>query len=543
MKKRGLLGLPIILIFLAVLLAGCASQESTGSAAAAGATGSEVVRLAGGDYGYPQPFTVYPRGPGVAKMTMIFDGLVEKDENGIIPWLAESWDVSDDGKEYTFHLRDNVTWQDGTPFTAGDVKFTFEYEKTHVPVYGGAMEKDVVEEVRVIDDNTVKFVLKQPISTFLYKLYNFKIIPEHIYSGVDDPVNFLAPEAVTGTGPFKLAEYGKEHGTYKFVAYEDFWGPEPAIKIVEFVPVSEELIAFEQGIVDFTTVTPDTLHRFTSNADIRIAQQPAFFGYELYFNMAKRPELGDRTIRQAFAHAVDRDELVEKIARGAGKPGMMGALPQDHLWYNPDQTVYGYDPAKAKELLDRAGWKDTDGDGIREKDGVKLSYSLSLASEEVRIGELIKERLKEVGIDIQVRALESRSRDANLESGNFELIVNGYGGMGYDADYLRTKYCGEGYGISGADATRPVYGYRNVTLDALAAREITELDESERRQIVYEMQALLAEDVPTVPLLYTTSDDAWRISTFDGWMNMYDHHVRTHSKLSFLERDGIAAKR
>lgn len=89
----------------------------------------------------------------------------------------------------------------------------------------------------------------------------------------------------------------------------------------------------------------------------------------------------------------------------------------------------------------------------------------------------------------------------------------------------------------------PVYGYRNETLETLAASEILELDEGARKQIVYDMQAVIAEDVPTIPLLYATSYDAWRISTFDGWMNMYDHHVRTHSKLSFLVRDGIAAER
>lgn len=539
MKKSGIIGFLVGFVLLAVLMAGCVSQESAGTTDA----GADVVRLAGGDYGYPQPFTVYPRGPGVAKMTMIFDGLVEKDEKGIIPWLAESWEISPDGKEYTFHLRKGVMWQDGVPFTASDVKFTFDYEKTHVPVYGGAMERNIVEDVVVIDDNTVKFVLKQPISTFLYKLYNFKIIPEHIYSGIDDPMSFYAPEAVTGTGPYTLAGYNREQGSYQFVANENFWGPGPAIKTVEFVPVSEEQIAFEQGDVDFTTVTPDTLDRYTADSNIMIARQPAFFGYELYFNMARRPELGDGAVRQAFAYAIDREELVEKIARGAGKPGMMGGLPEDHVWYNADQPLYSHDVAEADRLLDQARWKDTDGDGIRDRDGTKLSYTLIVGSEEIRIGELVKERLKEAGIGIQVKALESMSRDANLESGDFELIINGYGGLGYDADYLRTKYCGDGFGLSGKEVTRPVYGYQNDSLDALAAREILEQDEEKREQIVYEMQDLLAEEVPTVPLFYTTSYDAWRIPAYNGWMNMYDHHVRTHSKLSFLEREGIAAKR
>jgi peptide/nickel transport system substrate-binding protein len=546
MKKNGLFLLSLVFISMALVLAGCVSQSgNTGSNGSTntGTYTADVVRLTGGDYGYPQPFTVYPRGPGVAKMTMIFDGLVEKDEKGIIPWLAEDWDISEDGTEYTFYLRDNVLWHDGVAFTADDVLFTYKYEQTFVPVYGGAMESGVVEDVQVIDDHTVEFVLTEPISTFIYKLYNFKIIPEHIYADVDDPATFIGDEAVIGTGPYKLAAYNQELGSYKFVANEDFWGPDPAIGTVEFIPVSEEVIAFEQGEIDTAMITPDTLDRFTSDTDVRIAAEPGFFGYELYFNMVKRPELGDKTIRQAFAYAIDREEMVEKIARGAGKPGALGALPQDHIWYNPDQPAYAYDTKMAAGLLEEAGWTDTDGDGIREKDGVLMSYTLSLASDEVRIGELVKERMRQVGIDIQVKALESRSRDANLESGDFELIINGYGGLGYDADYLRTKYCGEGYGIAGTAATRPVYGFQNGTFDALAASEILELDDAKRQHIVFDMQIILAEEVPTIPLLYYTSYDVWRISAFNGWMNMYDHHVITHSKLSFVERDGIAAER
>ena len=189
-------------------------------------------------------------------------------------------------------------------------------------------------------------------------------------------------------------------------------------------------------------------------------------------------------------------------------------------------------------------WKDTDGDGIRDRNGKKLSYTLSLGSGEVRIGELIKARLKEVGIDIQVKALESRSRDANLKSGDYELLVSGFGGWGQDADYLRTRYSGVVTGsTSSVAAGAAVYGYHNDALDALAAREVTELDDEKRKQIVFEMQQIIAEDVPTIPLFYTTSYDAWYTSKYDNWMNMFDHHARTHSKLSYLERTGIAARR
>ena len=547
MRKRELFIISIALICLAAALAGCTGSQAgpatTGSTTGTPALEASIVHLAGGDYGYPQPFTIYPRGPGSSKVTMIFDSLVEKDEKGLIPWLAESWTVSPDGKEYTFVLRKGVTWQDGTAFTAKDVRFTYDYEVKNVPISGG-LEAGLVDNVQVIDDNTVKFVLTQPISTFLYKVASFKIIPEHIYSTVTDPVNYLAPEAVIGTGPYKLAEYNKEQGSYQYVANDQYWGPKPSIKTLEFIPVSDALIAFEQGQIDFNSVTPDTLYRFENNPDYRIVQQPAFWGYEFYFNMNKFPELNDPKVRQAFAYAIDREEMVEKIQRGAGKSGNMGILPDDHIWYNANQPAYAFDLAKANALLDEAGWKDTDNDGVRDKDGKKLSYTLSLGSDEARIGELIQARLKDAGIAVQVKALESKARDANLKKGDFELLVSGFGGWGQDADYLRTRYSDAATSsTSGVAPLAAVFGYHSDALNSLAAQELSELDDAKRKQIVGQMQELLAKDVPTIPLFYTTSYDVWKISSYDGWMNMYDHHQRTHSRLSFLVREGIAAQR
>jgi peptide/nickel transport system substrate-binding protein len=316
----------------------------------------------------------YPRGPGIYKMNLIFDSLLEKDDKGIIPWLAEKWDISPDYREYTFYLRKNIKWQDGMDFTAKDVKFTIDYEKKHFPA--STYDLSAVSNVEVIDDHTIKFTLVQPMAPLIDDVVGVKIIPEHIWKDVSDPNKFETPEAVIGTGPYKLEAYSKEHGTYKFVAFNGFWGPTQRVKNIEFIPVSDAIAAFQQKEIDFVPLATDAIGMFKNDPEVYVFQQPAIWGYELSFNMNKSPVLKEKAVRQAFAYAIDRDELVNKIGRDAGKPGSMGILPQDHIWYDPQIPKYEHDVNKAKQILTDAGWKDSNGDGILDKDGKKLSFVL-----------------------------------------------------------------------------------------------------------------------------------------------------------------------
>lgn len=535
LRKKLLMATALACSCIALICAGCLAQSQGAQSSSPEVV--DTIHLSGGDSGYPTPFMHYPRGPGIYKMNLIFDSLIEKDDQGLVPWLAERWDISPDAKEYTFHLRKDVKWQDGEPFTANDVKFTIEYEKEHSPA--SAYDISSVSDIEVIDDNTIKFTLAQPIAPFLDEISSVKIVPEHIYKDVSDPNKFDSPEAVIGTGPYKLAEYSKEHGTYKFVANEDFWGPEQRVKTIEFIPVSDATVAFQQGEIDFVGLSADLLDMFKDDSGVYIFQQPAIWGYELSFNMNKNPILKDKAVRQAFAYAIDRDELVDKIGRGAGKPGSMGILPQDHIWYNDNLPKYEHDAEKAKQVLSDDGWTDSDGDGIMDKDGQKLSFTIILSSDQARIGELVKERLKEAGIDVTIQAIESKSRDSKLKEGDFEIGINGYGGWGGDADYLRTKFCGMSFGIEGASHGRPLIGYQNDKVDELSLAQLSETDEEKRKEIVYELQEVLADEVPSVPLYYTASYNAYRPAVYDGWMNMYDHHEMTHSKLSYLDRSEL----
>ena len=270
-----------LLILVTLMVAGCIDTDGNPDVKRTESQNADVLRLAGGDYGYPQPFSISPRGPGSSKVRMIFDTLLERDEKGSIPWLAESWEISSDGTEYTLYLREGIVWSDGEPFTANDVKFTFDYEQKYIPIAGG-MEAGIVDHVQVIDDNTVKFVLIQPFSSFLSKLTSFMIIPEHIYKNVEDPAGFLGKEAVIGTGPFLLDQFHKEHGSYRFISNDKFWGPDTVVETVEFVPVSDEMLSFEQGEIDFASFLTMSLIALASDKDIRIVPSPPFGLYPAF---------------------------------------------------------------------------------------------------------------------------------------------------------------------------------------------------------------------------------------------------------------------
>jgi len=479
-----------------------------------------VINLAGGDSGLPSPYSHYPRGPGTFKMNMIFDSLLERGEQGYIPWLAEKWDISPDGKTYTFFLRQGVKWHDGKPMTAADVKFTFEYFAKHTPVSDELTinGKNIITAIELLNDYTIKIHVDNVNATNLGRLGNVRIIPKHIWEKVDDPKKFSTPEAVIGCGPYVLKEYDKEQGAYKYEAFTDYWGPKPRVDVVQFIPVSDSLLAFNKGEIDLTGMTPDLLSRFENNQEFVIKQNPAFWGYRLIFNMERRPELKDKSVRQAFAYAINKQEIVDKVARGAGIPASAGYLPLGHIWYNPNVKQYEFNIDKAKELLQ----------------GKKLTFTLLISSSEARIAELMKISLAQAGIELIVKSVDGKTRDAAARSGEYEIILNGHGGWGGDADLLRTTYATK-QSASQSPSANGIYGYSDETINQLCEQQLTEIDQTKRKELVFTLQEIIAKEVPQLPIYNTTGYIVYRPAKYDGWRYMFDHHEVTHNKLSYLE--------
>lgn len=478
-----------------------------------------VLRLAGGDYGYPSPFT-YSRGPGYVRMSFVFDTLIWKDSQGVIPWLATEWKMADDAKACTFTLRDGVKWHDGQPLTVEDVAFTFNYAKTvpfTSPVIRGL---EFLGESKVLNDHQVQIGLTRPYSAFLSTLGGAQpILPKHIWEKVTDALKFTAPEAVVGSGPYKLTSYDKTTGAYLYEVNPNFWLGMPAVRRIELVPVADELLALSQGTLDAAGspnegILDEVLVQFQKEPYAMVTA-PGEWNPDIHFNLTKGAPYDNVNFRRAMAYAIDRTEFVKRILQGKGDPGNMGWLAYSNPYYNPNVEQYKYDLAKAKALLDDAGYKDVNGDGNRETpDGKPLNLPIIFPSPAyVRVAELIRDLLKAAGIAVTLKPTDSATMDALTAAGNYELAITNYGGLGADPEFMRQIFSSK----SPSKSFQRVQGYANPRFDDLAEQQVSALDEAKRKALIFEMQAILAQDVPVIPLYYPTRYQIYRKSVYDAW--------------------------
>lgn len=500
-------------------LAGCSGEKAAAEKSGEGENvkqeNSLVLRLAGGDTGLPNPFKHVPRGPGMSKMQLLYDSLLEKDEEGSIPWLAASWDINDDGTVYTFHLQENALWHDGTPLTAEDVAFTLSYYKEHPPVSNDLLAGGnyIVKETRVVDTHTIEVFFDRFDNNYLTKIGNVRILPKHIWENVADPAAYTGEDAAIGSGPYKLEEYDPQQGAYRYVAFEQYWGLKPAAAAIEWVPVSDSVLAFANGEIDLINASPDILPNYQNNSEYTIKTAHSYHSYRLMMNMEAVEELRDVNLRKAMAYGINRQELVDKAARGAAVISSQGYVLPVSPWYNEAIEQYAYNPDKARELL---GGK---------------TYSFKLLTDNsadgIKVAELVKLSLAEIGIDVTVESVEAKTRDNAVNTGNYQLLIINSGGMGGDPDYLRTVY-GKG--------AKTLKGWSDEEVSALAEAQAAEQDEKARQEMIFELQSLIADEVPMIMLHGALDNFVYRNATYDGWMFRYDHSKCDHNKLSYLIR-------
>ncbi|MFV0473477.1 MAG: ABC transporter substrate-binding protein [Pikeienuella sp.] len=452
----------------------------------------------------PEPPTVMlglnRLGPVSFVGSKIYEGLITfAPDMTPLPRLARSWDISEDGLTYTFHLRDNARWHDGEPFTSADVLFSFqEFNPKVFARTRGVMER--VEEITAPDDHTVVFRLKEPYAAFMiiFEVTGGTMVPEHIYKGTDffkNPAN----ETPIGTGPFKFKEWRK--GSHiQLVRNEDYWDEgKPYLDELWFhiIPdANSRAIAFEQGRVDVLRggdVENIEVPRLGEMAGVSVTTE----GWEFYDPLAiinvntRRAPLDNKKVRQAISYALDRQFLIDAVFGGFGKPAY-GPMTESTPFYDASVlTDYAFDMEKAKALMEESG--------VEAKDGVYATLDLMpLPYGETwqREGEYIRQQLKEIGIETNVVSVDVAGWVERLSTGEFDIATNfvyllGDPAMGVDQTYRSNNQLNRGTAAN-------VDGYENPETDRIFAEAAQSLDPEQRQTLYAEAQKIISDDVPVI---------------------------------------------
>ncbi|HEX8769367.1 MAG TPA: ABC transporter substrate-binding protein [Acidimicrobiales bacterium] len=476
--------------------------------------------------GYPSPFT-YTAPPGYWRMSFVFDTLLWKDSTGRqLPWLASSYTPSPDGLVHTLKLRD-VKWDDGRPLTAADVAFTYEYytSQTFTPLLVGVPRPGI--DVRPVGDKTVEFRLDKPDATFeQFVLGTMPIVPQHIWSKIDDPMGTFDKRVLISTGAYELKSHDDNLGTELYVAKDNYFMGRPFVRRIEGIdpPNDDELAALSAGVCDAGAAPAagtrnDQLAPFRDDPAYGILREPAGFGFPLFFNIKKGGALADLRFRRACAHAIDRHDVVERLITGNGTVGSPGWLPPSNSYHEPNVRDYPFDVAEANRLLDEAGYRRKGRDGNRTNvDGSPLRLTLHFVQGvRVPLIELAAEGLRRVGIDIDLQVVDLVALFGLKLQENFDLLVTLYPGPAGtgpngDPDMLR--------GVFYSKPPNPFHkatGYANPEVDRLIDAQRSSNDVEERRKIVSQIQVAVAEDLPVVMLYYSDFFWVFKKSVFDQW--------------------------
>jgi peptide/nickel transport system substrate-binding protein len=418
-----------------------------------------------------------------------------------MPGLAKSWDISPDGKTYTFKLQENVKWHDGKPFTADDVVFTAKKYLIEVHPRSRPIMQHA-EDVVAVDPHTVVFKLKEPFAPFImaWEPSTAPIVPKHIYDGTDYRQN-PANQTPIGTGPFKLKEWVRGSHIH-FVRNDDYWQKgKPYLDGIYYRVLPDSgarVVAMETGqahLSAFADIETFEVPRLQALPHLDMTTK----GYEylaqmvwLDFNLRK-PPMNDVRFRQAVYHAMDRNFIKDRIWFGLGKIAT-GPIHSSIPHYDANVPKYPFDVRKAEALLDEMGLK-------RGPDGVRVKLTLdALPYGDVykRLAEYTKQALGRVGIDLTIRTADVAAWGDRVKNWDYEMTHQVLSQLGHPALGVSRLYVSSNIRKV---LFSNVNGYSNPRIDELFAKAPVAVDEAERQRMYSEIQDILVKDVPVAWIL------------------------------------------
>jgi peptide/nickel transport system substrate-binding protein len=466
------------------------------------------------------------------------------------PGLAERWEYSGDGLDITYHLRPGVTWHDGTDLSSDDVRFTYSLiHDNGLSEYAQWLTD--LEGIDTPDADTVVLRFSKP------QAFNpglaIPILPAHIWEGMSvDEIQKFTNDDPIGTGPFRSVAW-KRGESLTVERNDDWWGDAPAAQRVIFVLYGNEDVmaqALRAGEVDILTEVPPTIWDGLGGAEnVKAVSIPSFSFHHIGFNVSTAPGskgnplLLDTAIRQALSYAVDRDQLVELALAGHGQPGSVLLPPAFGDWQLqiPTDQQMNASPDEAEQLLDDAGYVDTNGDGVREDDnGDPLEFRLiaiESTTVDVRAAELFRDAAAAVGIKLDLQTMDENTLGNtvyNTKSPDWDIFVWGWDSGVADADYmLGIVLCSQ------IDGNNDVF-YCDKRYDQLYAQQATTVDETQRLQIVDEMQRMFYDSAAYIVMWYQDKLQAYRTDTWTGWTQTPGGMVYNFTRDNYLKVEPAA---
>ena len=503
---RKVLLLSVFILILSTMLFGCANNNEEVVSSEEKSEKNMLTFAWPRDIGEMNPHVYNPS--QLFAQSMVYEPLVSYQEGGELkPHLAESWDISEDGKEYTFHLREGVKFSDGTSFNAEVVKKNFDTILNHLDMHSWLGFLSKIASTEVVDEHTFKLTLTEAYYPTIQELAVVRPVrflgeagfPEDgdTSKGVVEPV---------GTGPWVLDDYKvDEYAVFK--RNEEYWGELPKEEkiTVKIIPDAEtRVLAFEKGEIDLLygegTISLDAFKQLESTENYESSISEPVATRQLVIN-SKKEQLSDEKVRQALHYAFNKEALVEGVTSGYEEKADY-ILPTN-LPYTKDNgaAVIDYDVEKAKSLLDEAGWTLSEGETVREKDGQRLEIELMYDSAELiqkTMAEVIQSEWAAIGVKLNIVGVELTEQVQRFKDNEFDVNFFSNYGAPYDPHTFLNIVASEGFGFNEA-----ISAYPN---KAEILKQIAEVpqttDEAQRQQLYTSILTSIQEQGAIIPISY-----------------------------------------